>query len=191
MVLNMKSTDRYACEESLLAELPGVYEKLAPEARNLCLASEQVYRIPGFAAPGTIVHGLATAFELQMRHSVVIGLFAHLKNQEVKKLQPLAEWTDVIQNKPLWSTNERAEMCTLGTMRLILKHTHPAIEEFFLQFGLDRRAISGALDSVYKHRNTAAHGGRFDIGTAEAVRTDWLGWDQRPGGVFSVFFRDN
>jgi hypothetical protein len=141
MVLNMKTTDRYACEESLLARLPGIYEKLAPEARNLCLASEQVYRIPGLAAPGQFVHGFATAFELQLRHSVISGLFEHLKKQGIKKLSPLAEWKGVDQNKPLWLTSTRADKCTLGTMELILQHTHSSIEEFFIQFGLDRTAI--------------------------------------------------
>jgi hypothetical protein len=73
----MKSADRHACEESLLTELPGVYEKLTPEVRSLLLASEQIYRTREFAAPGSIVHGLATAFELQLQHSVMAGLFYH------------------------------------------------------------------------------------------------------------------
>jgi len=41
---------------------------------------------------------------------------------------------------------------------------------------------------VYRYRNPAAHGESVDIGTAEAIRTDWLNWNNRPGGVFSVFF---
>ena len=87
MVHFMKSTDRHACEESLMAKLPGVYEKLTPKARDLFLASEQIYRTPGFAAPGEIVHGLATAFELQLQHSVIAGLFYHLKYRKVEKLR--------------------------------------------------------------------------------------------------------
>jgi hypothetical protein len=189
MVLYMKSADRHTCEESLLAELPGVYEKLAPDARNLCLASEQVYRTPGFAAPGTIVHGLATAFELQLRHSVISGLFDHLKYRRVEKLLPLAD-QDAEQNKPLWRPATKADKCTLGPMKLILQHTHPAIEEFFLRFGLDRTEIQRALGSVYDYRNSSAHGECFDIGTAEAIRANWFHWCERPGGIFSVFFRN-
>jgi hypothetical protein len=189
MVLNMKSSDRYSCEGSLMAELPGVYEKLAPEVRNLCLASEQVYSIPGFAAPGSIIHGLATAFELQLRHSVIAGLFDYLKYRKVEKLSPLKEWQDADQTKILWRPNTRPDKCTLGTMKWILQHTHPSIEEFFSQYGMDRIEIEQALATVYEYRNSSAHGECFDIGTAEAIRADWLHWKKRPGGIFSVFFR--
>ena len=78
---------------------------------------------------------------------------------------------------------------TLGTMRLILRHTHPAIEEFFAQFGLNLTDVRDATASVYSHRNDATHGDCFDIGTAEAIRADWFHWDSRPGGIFSVLFR--
>jgi len=174
----------------LTAELPGVYEKLSEGARNLFLASEQIYRTPGFAAPGEIVHGLATAFELQLRHSVIVGLFDHLQYRKAEKLRPLAEWKDAEQNKPLWSPGAKADKCTLGTMRLILRLEHPAIQEFFAQFGLSLTDTRTAIEAVYSHRNPAAHGGSFDIGTAEAIRTDWFHWSRRPGGVFSVFFRN-
>jgi hypothetical protein len=175
----------------LLTELPGVYGKLTAEVRSLLLASEQMYRTPGFAAPGQIVLGLATAFELQLKHSVISGLFDHLKYREVEKLRPLPEWTDAEQrDKPLWSPRARADGCTLGAMRLILRHSHPAIGEFFGQFGQDRADIQRAIKSVNDRRNPAAHGSCFDIGTAEAIRADWFHWGERPGGIFSVFFRN-
>jgi hypothetical protein len=191
MVLYMKSTDRHACEESLRAELPNIYENLTAKARNLALASEQIYRTPGFAAPGTIVHGLATAFELQLQHSVISLLFDHLKYRKAENLRPLPEWDDAEQRgKPLWSPPQRADKCTLGTMKLILRHPHPAIEEFFAQFGLNRIDIQATIESVSNQRNPAAHGDCFDIGTAEAIRADWFHWNKRPGGIFSVFFRN-
>lgn len=190
MVLNMKNTDRYNCEESLRHELPGVYDELEPKARSLCVASQQTYQIQGFAAPAQIILGLAIAFELQLRHSVISRLFEHLKHQGIQKLSPLPEWKDVEQNKPLWLTSTRADKCNLGTTRLILRHNHPSIGEFFLQFGLDRTTIQQALESVYPYRNPAAHGESFDIGTAEAIRNDWLHWNKRPGGIFSIFFRN-
>jgi hypothetical protein len=74
-------------------------------------------------------------------------------------------------------------------MRLILRHPHPAIGEFFVQFGLNLTDIQDATESVYDHRNPATHGQRFDIGTAEAIRADWFHWHHRPGGIFSVLFR--
>jgi hypothetical protein len=67
MVLHMTSTDRFTCESALLAELPGVYEKLAPEAQSLLLGAEQIYRTAGFAAPGTMVSQLAAVFERQLQ----------------------------------------------------------------------------------------------------------------------------
>ena len=191
MVLYMKSTDRCACEDSLMAKLPGVYERLTEKARNLFLASEQIYRTPGFAAPGNIIHGLATAFELQLQHSVMAGLFDHLKYRRVETLRPLAEWKDAEQrDKPLWWTGAKADKCTLGTMKLILRHPHCAIEEFFTQFGLNLADIQAVIELVCSHRNPATHGDCFDIGTAEAIRADWFHWNKRPGGVFSVFFRN-
>jgi hypothetical protein len=91
MVLYMKSTDRHACEESLMAELPRVYEKVSEKARNLLLAGEQVYRTQGFAAPGLIIHMRATAFYLQLQQSVISDLFNYLKHRKVERLRPLEE----------------------------------------------------------------------------------------------------
>jgi hypothetical protein len=191
MVSHMENADRHACEESLLAELPGVYEKFTPQVRRLILASEQICRTPGFAAPGSIVHALATAFELQLQHSVLSGVFERLKYRKAEKLKPLPEWTDAEhRDRPLWWPGARADACGLGAMRLILRHPHAAIGEFFDQFGLNRIDIQLALDTVYSYRNPAAHGDCFDIGTAEAIRADWFHWGGRPGGVFSVFFRN-
>jgi hypothetical protein len=73
---------------------------------------------------------------------------------------------------------------------LILRHPHPAIGEFFAQFGLSLTNIQGATESVYSYRNAASHGECFDIGAAEAIRADWFHWDNRPGGIFSVLFRN-
>jgi hypothetical protein len=50
--------------------------------------------------------------------------------------------------------------------------------------------IQAAIESVSNHRNPAAHGDCFDISTAEAIRADWFYWNKRPGGIFSVFFRN-
>jgi hypothetical protein len=194
MEATMKSADRHACEESLLAELSGVYEKLTPQVRSLLLASEQIYRIPGFAAPGDIVHNLATAFERQLQHSVMAGLFHHLKDRNVRELKVPEDWISSgraqKREKPLWQPSAKADKCVLGEMNLILRHPHPAIGEFFAQFGLNLSDVQGATESVYNHRNPAAHGGLFDIGTAEAIRADWFHWDNRPGGIFSVLFRN-
>jgi hypothetical protein len=177
--------------QTLTAELPGVYERLSETARNLFLASEQIYRTPGFATPGNIIHGLATAFELQLQHSVMAGLFDHLKYRKVETLRPLPGWKDAEQrDKPLWSPSAKADKCTLGAMRLLLRYPHSAIAEFFVQFGLDLADIQAAVESVYSHRNPAAHGDCFDIGTAEAIRGDWFHWNKRPGGIFSVLFRN-
>jgi hypothetical protein len=190
MVDNMEDTDRYACEQSLLDKLPHTWGKLTPGVRSLLLASEQMSRTPGFAAPGKIIDGLATAFECQLQHSVVSLLFAHLRDRRVKDLRPSPEWQDAEQrDKPLWRPTAKAEKCALGTMRLILRHPEPAIGEFFDQFGFDRVAIQDAIEEVYIHRNSAVHGSCFDIGTTEAIRTDWFSWEGRVGGVYSVFFR--
>jgi DNA-binding GntR family transcriptional regulator len=48
MVAYMENTDRHACEAALLADLSDVYPKLAPEARALVLATEQIRRISAF-----------------------------------------------------------------------------------------------------------------------------------------------
>jgi hypothetical protein len=194
IVLSMSTTDRYACEESLKAELPGGYEKLTQKARNYLLASEQSYRIPDFAAPGYIVHGLATAFELELRHSVMSCLFDHLKYRKVAELRVPEEWISSgraqKRETPLWRPSAKADKCLLGEMNLILGHPHPAIEECFAQFGLVLTDIRSATESVCKYRNPATHGDHFDIGTAETIRADWFHWDNRRGGIFSVLFRN-
>jgi|GEM_PF-2568474 hypothetical protein len=194
MLEGKSTTDRHACEESLKAELPGGYEKLTQKARNSLLASEQSYRIPDFAAPGFIVHGLALAFELELRYSVMSGLFDHLKYRKVEKLRVPEEWISSgyaeKRDKPLWWPKAKADKCALGEMNLILGHPHPAIGEFFAQFGLNLTDIRGATKSVYSRRNPATHGEHFDIATAKAIRAGWFHWNDRPGGIFSVFFRN-
>ena len=78
----------------------------------------------------------------------------------------------------------------LGEMNLILNHPNPAVGEFFAQFGLSISDIRDATKLVLKHRNPATHGADFDIGTAQEIRAQWFRCNQRPGGVFSVFFRN-
>jgi hypothetical protein len=184
----MKSTDRASCEEELLATFHSVWGKLYHRVRALLVASEQKYRTPGYAAPAEIVAGLATAFELQ--HTILAGLFEHLKGRKVKSLRPSHEWPDTeSRDRPLWSPADKAEKCTLGTARLILRHPQPEIGEFFNQFGLDLESIRRAIESVYSHRNPTHHGVPYDPGTVDAIRNDWFSWESRVGGVFSIFFR--
>jgi hypothetical protein len=189
MVLHMKGIDRYACEESLRRELPGVFEKLVVNARTLFLASEQMYRTPGFAAPAQVVHSIATAFELQLKYSVIKELFDYLKRRGVRTLQPLPDRTDnEIRRKPLWAPYHKADKTTLGEIKTILRHNDPVVQEFFDSIRLDRSDIQRAVEGVLDHRNTATHGDPLDFGNAEAIRNEWIHWKKRAGGIFSVFF---
>jgi len=192
----MKSADPHASEESLLAELPGtVYEMLEPEVRSLLLASEQSFRTQGYASPGSIVHKLATAFELQLQHSVMSDLFDHLKCRGLKNLRTPDEWVASglaeRREKPPWRHDTKADRCTLGDMKLILSHPEPAVADFFDRFRLVLTDIQGATESVLARRNDATHGRSVDAGTAAAIRADWLHWRHRAGGIFSVFFRND
>ena len=90
----------------------------------------------------------------------------------------------------MWRPATKADQCTLGTMKLIVRHPQNEVGEFFARFGLDREVIQCAIGTVYERRNAATHGTCFDIGTAEAIRADWFHWRRRPGGIFSVFFRN-
>jgi hypothetical protein len=121
------------------------------------------------------------------------GLFDHLKFRKVEKLEIPEEWIPAKaerRQKPLWRRGAKADRSTLGEMTLILDHPHPAVAEFFAQFGLSLTDIRAATKSVCDHRNAATHGEHFDIGTAKAVRANWFHWNERPGGIFSVFFRN-
>ncbi|HYL38350.1 MAG TPA: hypothetical protein VEV17_20700 [Bryobacteraceae bacterium] len=187
---HVEGNDPYACENSLLDELSNTWKKLTARVRNQLLASEQMHRIHDFAAPGKIIDALATAFELQLQHSVMAGLFDFLKYRQLKSLVAPQEWKDVERReKPLWKPGERVDKYTLGTMRLILRHPQVEIGEFFTQYGLDRGAIVEATEAVYQHRNPAVHGHGFDIGTVGQIRKDWFSWKNRVGGIYSVFFR--
>jgi hypothetical protein len=65
-----------------------------------------------------------------------------------------------------------------------------AVSEVGRHTRLSLTDIQGAIESVYNHRNAASHGECFDIGTAKAIRAEWFHWDNRPGGIFSVLFRN-
>jgi hypothetical protein len=188
----METSDRHACEQALIDRLDDVYPKLKPEVRSLLLGSEQMARTQGFATPGKIIDALATAFELQLQHSVIAWLFDHLKHCKVRPLRPLPEWRDVEQrDKPLWSPNDKPGRCMLGTIRLILRHNQPEIASFFAMAGLDRDTIQRATDAVLEYRNPAVHGTPFDTGTAAAITQDWYTWEGRPGGVYATLFRNS
>jgi hypothetical protein len=189
VVERMTSSDLYTCEAALEEELADVYSRLKPEARSQLLAAEQIYRTQGFAAPGMIVHAIATAFEIQMRQSVLPELFAYLKFKNVRKLPPLPEWKDA-DRRTVWETGMKADNYTLGEMLWVLRHTHPAICEFFALAGLDRLGVLKALEEVRARRNVPAHGRPLDPGTTKAIRADWFHWGSRPGGIFAVFFRN-
>jgi len=177
IVAHMDSTDRHACEEQLRAELHGVYGKLEPQARRLLLAAEQIYRVPGFAAPAQIVHLLSTAFEIQVWCSVISPLLAF---QDSKDEKP---------SKPVSLSHDRPKKFTLGGMKQRLRGSEPAIDEFFDLACLNRADIREALATVLGPRNEAAHGRPIDVGTAEAIRNDWLHWGGKSGGIFAVLFR--
>lgn len=189
VVAGMTSSDRYCCEAALLEELGGVYSRLKPEGRSQLLAAEQIYRTQGFAAPGMTVHAIATAFEIQMRQSLLPELFAYLKFKGVRKLPPLPEWTGADRRSP-WEIGMKADHYALGKMLWVLRHTHPAIGEFFALCGLDRPGVLEALEEVGARRNVPAHGRPVDIGTTTTIRGDWFHWGGRPGGIFSVLFRN-
>lgn len=185
----MKSTDRASCEAELRATFHSVWGKLSERVRSLLLASEQKYRTSGYAAPAEIVAGIATAFELQLQQTILAGLFAHLKDRRVRNLQAheLPEAED--RERPLWRSSDKAEKCTLGTARLVLQHPQPEIAEFFSHFGYNLESVREAIESIYLHRNPTHHGASYDIGTVDAIRSDWFSWKSRAGGVFSVFSR--
>jgi hypothetical protein len=187
VVERLTSSDVYTCEAVLSEELAGVYSRLKPEVRSQLLAAEQIYRTQGFAAPGMIVHAIATAFEIQMRQSVLRELFAFLKFKGIRKLPP--ESTDA-DRRPVWTLDMKADNYALGEMVWVLRHTHPAICEFFGLKGLDLPALLKALEEVRTRRNVPAHGGPVDIGTTAAIRADWFHWDGRAGGIFAVLFRN-
>jgi len=90
----------------------------------------------------------------------------------------------------VWWPNCKPEKYQLGNLRWLLRHSAPEIGEFFDLCGLSLPDVRDALETVHPRRNEAAHGTMFDIGTAEAIRRDWLQWRERPGGIFGVFFRN-
>jgi hypothetical protein len=124
-----------------------------------------------------------------LQHSVIAPLFDYLKQAKTPNLKTLDEWKDIEKrHKPLWSHNDKAEKCGLGTAELILRHPQPQIGEFFRQFRLRCDDIREAIMEVLPRRNPVAHGGSLDIGTTEAIRIRWLRWGGRPGGIFAVLF---
>ncbi len=73
-------------------------------------------------------------------------------------------------------------------MERLLRHSEPAIDELLAFLRLNRTEVHGALTKV-QPRNDAAHGRSIDIGTAEAIRADWLKWGGLPGGIFGAILK--
>lgn len=188
MVAYLSSTDRHACEQALLTDLPGVYGNLVPQARSLFLTAEQLYRTRDIAAPAVIVHALAAAFEVQLRQGVLPGLFEHLGSRNVKRLMPQADWRDTEQ-RPVYSHGRsNPEKFTLGEMERLFRLSEPAIHEYCGLHRLSHDDVHKAVEAVQNPRNAAAHGRSIDIGTAVAIRCDWLNWGGKRGGIFAVLF---
>ena len=190
MVAYMSSTDRFACEESLIRQLGDVYGKLKPEARCHLVAAEQIYRVPSIAAPGVALSAFSAAFEVEMRMSLMTGLFEYLKYKKTGTLHTPIDWPDSDRTRPIYKFGMKAESLTFGEMERLLRHPEAAIAEYVGMVGLDCGEIRSAVLAVSAHRNPAVHVKRlFDVGTAEAIRNDWLQWHGRRGGIFGVLFR--
>ena len=183
----MSSSDIHTCEQELLKELPGVYGKLEPQARSLLLAAEQVHQTRDFAAPATSVQAMAAAFETQLREVVLRRLLAYLKSKKTRTLYPLKEWVDVDHTKPIYSSNSRADKFGLGATEFLLRYPAPEIDDGLGLLGLDRSDLQEAVAAVRVSRNDAAHGRPIDFGTAEGIRSEWLRWRAKPGGIFGCF----
>lgn len=174
----MRSTNRFACEESLSAKLGGYYERLCPQARSPLLQCEQIYRIADPQDPSSMVFQCCKAFECQMR-VLLRDLDGYLRHHGLS--------THALDQ--IWRRRDPGRT-TLGDAGRILGHDEAKIGEFFELAGLDRRLIREALEEVRQHRNDAAHPGEMSPGTARALLDDWFKWRGLPGGIFSVFFRN-
>jgi hypothetical protein len=189
MVAYMSSSDIYTCEQVLLNELPGVYARLEPQARCLLLAAEQMHQRKDIAAPALIVQAIAAAFETQLRGGVLSPLLAYLKSQKTHTLWPLEDWVGVEHKRPIYRSNFTAERFPLGGTEWLLRHPAPEIADGVGLLGLDRSDLQEAVAAVRAYRNPAAHGESIDPEMAKEIRSDWLRWRAKPGGIFAVLFR--
>jgi hypothetical protein len=191
MAAQMVNNDPFACEESILNEIPGhVYGKLDPQARCLLLAAEQYYRMQDPMAPGQIIANLACAFEVQVRTAILPGLFEYLKDKQVQrvpKLTPPRNKCGTEPLRPLWKRNSKPDEFALGDIGLLLQVSEPVVDEFLAMLHLDAGEICRAIEVIRDHRNAAVHGKRqYDPGTTAAMRKDWLHWGSRPGGIYGL-----
>lgn len=164
MVETIKSTNVAACEESLKAKLPRVYMGLVPESLDHLLLCEQLSRLPSIAVPGAMLWAAATAWEIQFENSEeTAGLlkFGHTEGS----WNSLYKRVDRLLRKP-----------DIDTLK------------YLGDKGLDSAVILKACREVSRHRNPAAHGSKYGLGSARAILDRWYQWEGKPGGIFSVFF---
>lgn len=128
IVAYMSSTDRVSCESSLKEGFEDVWHQLCNEARSHLIAVEQIYRVFGLASHGLAVHGLAAAFEVQIRQQLMPSLFEHLRSLGIKRLYPPPEWKIPLQ-KPLYDGSAKPEKLTLGEIQMLLRHPDTAIDK--------------------------------------------------------------
>jgi hypothetical protein len=183
----MKSSDKHTCEAELAELFPSIWRLLRHEVRCQLIGAEQTRRTPGgHATPQMVVHGVATAFELQLKHTVLETLLAHLKREDVREIPTGADHRHAVFMKH-W----KADRYNLGCIRLLLESAHPAILQCFDRYHWDRDDILAALDAVTEPRNAATHGQGMSPSAADEIRSDWLHWRGRSGGLFSVLFRSD
>lgn len=184
IVALMKSADKYSCETELKEVLPGFWGRLARPVRRQLIGAEQIRRMPGgHVTPEKVLHGIATAFELQLKHTVLETLLTHLRSVGIKDIPEGASDRDLVF-RWYW----KADKYTLGSVKRLFASAHPAIKDCFERYHWDRNAILEAVETVAEHRNPAAHGREMDSYTVDAIREDWFNWRGRQGGLFSVLF---
>jgi hypothetical protein len=68
----------------------------------------------------------------------------------------------------------------------ILRHPDEAVERAVSKTGIGKSEICDILFEIKPYRNESAHGSPMDMGTVEALRSDWFGWNGYAGGIFGV-----
>lgn len=173
--------DKYSCEESLKEIMAATWGTMSSAARDCLLGAEQVHRTTDLADPNLIVFGIARAFELELKTTIMTELYRQLKDAGVDELLT-ADTKPRLVYKCQWNPME----ARLGQIRMLLEHGHNAIAQFCQEQRLDVRLLRNAINAVNSRRNPAAHGWSETLRRAHAVREELLRWGGLPGGVFAA-----
>lgn len=209
MLRRIDAPSRHRAEESLKEVLKeATYLRLCPSARNAAITAEYGWLDENFPAPCMIVFGLATAFECEVKESI-LKPFCHFLTEAGAKNYPEPEgpspgippkagmpirpgqWQGQSEFPVLLRRGMINPRLTLGNIERLFSRPLSSMIRFFSESERDLDRLAKLLPDIREWRNLAHEFKPHLREEAEEIRRRWLGLDDPDSNIFTTLKPNN